>query len=163
MENENRIEYPIQTIREGNKITKICVEDFYKMLNRICDEDIRGNEEFEEIWDSLDVEVLNRDGEKGIGCLVVGKGISQPNIQDAFDEEIGNNIAFMKAKLNANMKKRNILFKLWKAKSIVVNAIEREIYNLDSKIAFDLDGLREYNPDYLNNLDEYGYKISLED
>ena len=57
MENENRIEYPIQTIREGNKITKICVEDFYKMLNRICDEDIRGNEEFEEIWDSLDVEV----------------------------------------------------------------------------------------------------------
>ena len=159
MENENRIEYPIQTIREGNKITKICVEDFYKMLNRICDEDIRGNKEFEEIWDSLDVEVPNKDGEKGIGCLIVGTGISQPNIQDAFDEEIGNNIAFMKAKLNANMKKRNILFRLLKAKHIVIKAIEKEIYNLNSKVALDLKGLRKYNPNYLNNLDEYGYSL----
>ena len=157
MENENRIEYPIQTICEGNKITKICVEDFYKMLNRICDEDIRGTKEFEEIWDSLDIEVFNKDGEKGIGCLIVGKGTSQPNIQDAFDEEIGNNIAFMKAKLNANMKKRNILFKLLKAKFIVVNAIEKEISKLDYKIALDLEGLRVYNPDYLNNLDRFGY------
>jgi hypothetical protein len=50
-----------------------------------------------------------------------------------------------------------------RTKYIVVNAIEREICNLDDKIALDLDGLRKYNPDYLENLDEYGYKISRED
>ena len=38
MSNENRVGYPIQTTREGNKITKVCVEDYYKMINRIIAE-----------------------------------------------------------------------------------------------------------------------------
>jgi hypothetical protein len=158
MENENRIEYPIQTIREGNKITKICVEDFYKMLNRICDEDIRGNKEFEEIWDSLDVEVPNKDGEKGIGCLIVGTGISQPNIQDAFDEEIGNNIAFMKAKLNANIKKHNILCRIWNNLSLALDKIDEDLEKVDKYIELDLNGIRNYNPDYLKGLE---FKLGL--
>ena len=164
MSNENRIEYPIQTIREGNKITKICVEDFYKMINRIGTAEKRSAEKWNEIWDSLDVDVENEQGEVGNGCLIIGKGVSQPNIKDAFDEEIGNNIAFMKAKLNANMKKRNILFKLWDAAMITVDAIGNEIDKINYKIALDLEGLRKHNPDYLNKLDSYGYEyINIED
>ena len=159
MSNENRIEYPIQTIREGNKITKICVEDFYKMINRIGAAEDRSAEKWNEIWDSLDVDVENGQGEVGNGCLIIGKGISQPNIKDAFDEEIGNNIAFMKAKLNANMKKRNVLIKLWNAAMITIDAIDDEINKVDSKIASDLRLLRHYNPSYLDKLDQYGYEI----
>jgi hypothetical protein len=81
---------------------------------------------------------------------------------DAFDEEIGNNIAFMKAKLNANMKKRNILRKLWNAVFITVDAIEDEWQKIDNMIAFDLNGLRKYNTEYLNHLDEFGYEIQEE-
>ena len=164
MSNENRIEYPIQTIREGNKITKICVEDFYKMINRIGAAEERSAEKWNEIWDSLDVYVENEQGEVGSGCLIIGKGVSQPNIKDAFDEEIGNNIAFMKAKLNANLKKRNILFKLYNAAFITIEAIDNEIDKIDDKIALDLEGLRKHNPDYLNKLDSYGYEcINVED
>ena len=159
MSNENRIEYPIQTIREGNKITKICVEDFYKMINRIGAAEDRSAEKWNEIWDSLDVDVENGQGEVGNGCLIIGKGVSQPNIKDAFDEEIGNNIAFMKAKLNANMKKRNVLIKLWNAAMITIDAIDDEISKIDSKIASDLRLLRHYNPSYLDKLDQYGYEI----
>ena len=96
------------------------------------------------------------------GCLVVGRGISQPNIKDVFDEEIGNNIAFMKAKLNANMKKRNILRKLWNAAMITIDAIDEEWAKIDEMVAMDLHNLRQYNPEYLEKLDEYGYEVQEE-
>lgn len=153
MSNENRVGYPIQTTREGNKITKVCVEDYYKMINRIAKAEERSAEKWNEIWDSM--------GEENT-CVLIGTGISQPNIQDAFDEEIGNNIAFMKAKLNANFKKRNILLKLWNAAMITIDAIDEEMDKIDNLIALDLNGLRKYNPEYLNRLDEYGYEIQEE-
>ena len=31
----DNVRLPIRTSREGNKITKVCVEDIYKMINRI--------------------------------------------------------------------------------------------------------------------------------
>ena len=158
MSNENRIEYPIQTKREGNKITKICVEDIYKIINRIGAAEERSSEEWNKIMDEIEKEVPNANGEIGEGCLIIGTGISQPNIKDAFDEEIGNNIAFMKAKLNANMKKRNILFRLYNAAFITLDAIDTEIAKIDGKIALDLENLRKHNPDYLNKLDECGYE-----
>jgi len=157
MSNEIRNGFPIQTIREGNKITKVCVEDFYKMMNRIGAAQERSTEKWNEIWDSTEKIRQGVTGEPIQGCLVVGTGISQPNIKDAFDEKIGNNIAFMKAKLNANMKKRNILFKLYNAEQITLAAIDEEIDKIDNMIAFDLENLRQYNPDYLNHLDEFGY------
>ena len=158
MSNENRIEYPIQTVREGNKITKICVEDIYKMINRIGAAEERSTEKWNQIMDEIEKDVPNAKGEIGNGCLVIGTGISQPNIKDAFDEEIGNTIAFMKAKLNANMKKRNILFRLYKAAFITTEAIDDEISKIDEKIALDLENLRKHNSEYLSNLDEYGYE-----
>ena len=151
MSNETRTGYPIQTTREGNKITKVCVEDFYKMINRIGRAEDRSAEKWNEVWNSM--------GDDNT-CIVVGTGISQPCLKDAFDEEIGNNIAFMKAKLNANMKKRNILRKLYNATLITVDAIDEEWTKLDEMISFDLKSLRNYNPEYLNYLDEFGYEIS---
>lgn len=163
MSNENRTGFPIQTIREGNKITKVCVEDFYKMMNRIGTAQERSAEKWNEIWDSTEVTKVAQDGTEITGCLVTGTGISQPNIKDAFDEEIGNNIAFMKAKLNANMKKRNVLFKLYNAELITLDAIDEEIAKIDNMIALDLENLRHHNPDYLNHLDEFGYEVQEED
>ena len=119
----DNVRLPIRTSREGNKITKVCVEDIYKMINRIGAAEERSAKEWNEIWESLDKDVEDVDGNVVNGCLVVGTGISQPNIKDAFDETVGNNIAFMKAKLNANFKKRNILFKLLNAANITLDAI----------------------------------------
>ena len=34
--NDN-VRLPIETTREGDKITKVCVEDVYKIINRIQD------------------------------------------------------------------------------------------------------------------------------
>ena len=153
MSNENVTGNPIQTIREGNKITKICVEDYYKMINRIAAAEDRSAEKWNEIWESMG---------KDNTCVIVGTGISQPCMTDAFDEEIGNNIAFMKAKLNANMKKRNVLRKLWEAAMITIDAIDEEWSKIDNMIAFDLKGVRRYNTEYLNHLDEFGYEIQEE-
>ena len=153
MSNENVTGCPIQTIREGNKITKICVEDFHKMINRIAAAEERSAEKWNEIWDSL--------GEDNT-CTVIGKGISQPCLTDAFDEEIGNNIAFMKAKLNANMKKRNVLFKLWNAALITLDAIDEEIAKVDKLIALDLAGVRKHNSEYLMRYDDYGYEYPID-
>lgn len=164
MSNENRIEYPIQTKCEGNKITKICVEDIYKIINRIGAAEERSSEKWNKIMDEIEKEVPNANGEVGEGCLIIGTGISQPNIKDAFDEEIGNTIAFMKAKLNANMKKRNILYRLYNAASITIDAIDNEISKIDEKIALDLANLRTHNSEYLNKLDAYGYEyITFDD
>ena len=159
----DNVRLPIRTSREGNKITKVCVEDIYKMINRIGAAEKRSAEKWNEIWESLDKDVEDADGGIVNGCLVVGTGISQPNIKDAFDETVGNNIAFMKAKLNANFKKRNILFKLFNAANITLDAIAEEIVKIDSKIQMDLEGIRKHNPEYLSRLDEYGYEFNLDD
>ena len=153
MNDVTRTGYPIQTKRDGNKITEICVEDYYKMINRIGEAEERSSEKWNEIWDSM--------GEDDT-CVIIGTGISHPCLTDAFDEEIGNNIAFMKAKLNANMKKRNVLRKLWEATMITINAINEEWNKIDNLIAYDLNGLRKYNTEYLNHLDEFGYEIQEE-
>jgi len=159
----DNVRLPIRTSREGNKITKVCVEDIYKMINRIGAAEERSAKEWNEIWDSLDKDVEDSDGNIVNGCLVIGTGISQPNIKDAFDETVGNNIAFMKAKLNANFKKRNILYKLYKAANITLDAIAEEVAKIDNKIYMDLEGIRKHNPEYLNRLDEYGYELNLDD
>jgi hypothetical protein len=124
--------------------------------------DLDQAKKLDQIMDEIEKDVPNANGEIGTGCLIVGTGVSQPNIKDAFDEKIGNNIAFMKAKLNANIKKRNVLRKLWEASMITINAIDEEWSKIDNMIALDLNGLRRYNAEYLNYLDEFGYEIQEE-
>lgn len=140
----NNVRLPIRTERDGNKITKVCVEDVYKMLNRIIERMNKSYNNSVDIIDSVNKEV---DGFKGE--LIVGTGISQPCLTDAFDEEIGNNIAFMKAKLNANIKKRNLLYRIYNEYVYMLDVLDDEIDKIDNYIDFDLEGIRNYNPEYL--------------
>lgn len=138
------VRMPIQTIREGNKITKTCVEDVYKMVNRIQDAMNKAYNGSVDIIDSL------QKDEYGDNCaVVIGTGISQPCLSDAFDEEIGNNIAFMKMKLNANIKKAKILKRILNQYDKLYNSILEEADKIDELIEFDLEGIRRHNPDYL--------------
>lgn len=144
----SNVTLPIKTTKEGNKITKVCVEDVYKMLNRLQESMDKSFNNSQKIIDSIHKEVDDYEGE-----LIIGTGISQPCITDAYDEEIGMNIAFIKAKLNANLKKRNILSRIWNEYIHTLGDIDDEIHKLDYYIDMDLAGIRRYNPDYL--IDKY--------
>ena len=140
------VRLPIKTERDGNKITKVCVEDVYKIVNRVYDNMAKAFNKSEEALDSIHKEVDGWEGE-----LIIGTGVSQPCMTDAFDEEIGNNIAFMKAKLNANMKKRNLLVGIYNNFSKLLSEIDEEIFKVEDLIEFDLRGIKLHNPDYLIN------------
>jgi hypothetical protein len=142
------INEPIKTKREGNKITKICVEDYYKMMNRIGEAEKRSAEKWNEIWGDDET------------CVILGTGTSQPCLTDAFDEEIGNNIAFMKAKLNANIKKHNLLCKIYNSWYKELATIDFEILNIEDLIKMDLAGIRRFNSDYLKGIEE---RLGIED
>ena len=138
------VRMPIETTREGNKITKVCVEDVYKMINRVIDGMDKAHNNSVDIIDSIHKEVNGYEGE-----LIVGTGVSQPCLTDAFDEEIGNNIAFMKAKLNANLKKRSILFRIYNQYIDLLSNLDDEIEKIEDYIWLDIDGIRKHNPEYL--------------
>lgn len=144
----NEVKLPIKTIKEGNKITKVCVEDIYKIINRLQKSMDDAYNKSMEIINSVHKEVDDYEGE-----LIIGTGVSQPAITDAYDEEIGMNIAFMKAKLNANIKKTNILRRIWNEYVKVLATIHTESEKLDHYIDLDLMGIRKHNPDYL--IDKY--------
>lgn len=140
------VKLPIVTTREGNKITKVCVEDVYKILNRIIKQMDKSHNNSVDIIDSLYKEVNGYEG-----SLIVGTGVSQPCINDAFDEEIGTNLAFIKAKLNANIKKRNFIIRIWKEYINLLDILDAELEKIESYIKMDLEGVRKYNPEYLSN------------
>lgn len=144
----NNVRLPIKTVREGNKITKICVEDSYKLMNRVLDTMDRAYNKSLEIINSVDKEY------EGVnGSLIIGKGVSQPCFTDAFDEEIGNNIAFMKAKLNANIKKNNIMSRIIRVYDEALDSLMFERIKIEDNIYRDIDGVRKHNPEYL--IDKY--------
>lgn len=140
------VRLPIETTREGNKITKVCVEDVYKIVNRIIEAMDKAYNNSTDILDSIHKQVNGFEGE-----LIVGTGISQPCLTDAFDEEIGNNIAFMKMKLNANIKKRNFIVRVWNEYVRVLNSLDDELKKIEENIDMDIEGIRLHNPDYLSN------------
>lgn len=145
----DNVRMPIETTREGNKITKVCVEDVYKMVNRVIEAMDKAHNSSVEILDSIHKEVNGYEGE-----LIIGTGISQPCLTDAFDEEIGTNIAFMKAKLNANLKKRNLLYRIFnKYVDVLLDSLNSEIEKIEKYIDMDLEGIRKHNPEYL--IDKY--------
>ena len=155
----NDVRFPIETIREGNKITKVCVEDVYKILNRVQDGMNKSFSECVDIIDSVHKEIPNSaDGKIWEGELIIGTGISQPCLTDAFDEEIGNNIAFMKMKLNANIKKHNLLCKVYNAWFKQLDVINQELNKIDLSILRDLQGVRMHNESYLEDIE---YKLGI--
>lgn len=150
--NEERIVLPIKTERDGNRITKTCVEDVYKILNRV----IQPLDKARELCDFEDKEI---DGL--YGSLVIGRGTSQPCLTDAFDEEIGNNIAFMKAKLNANIKKKRLLERVYsQLLGPVLESIDNELDKIEALIRLDIEGVRRYNPEFMKDYDEF-YNLNL--
>ena len=153
------VKFPIKTVREGNKITKVCVEDVYKMIGRIVEKHNATAELLESIHKSVETE----DGKYIPGEFIIGKGTSQPCLTDAFDEEIGSNIAFMKAKLNANFKKYHFLDKVWNSLIDTLDVMEGEIDRVSEMILMDLNGIRKHNPEYLDGIeDELGIFVSKE-
>ena len=140
------VKLPIVTTREGNKITKVCVEDVYKILNRIIKQMDKSHNNSVDIIDSLYKEVNGYEG-----SLIVGTGVSQPCMNDAFDEEIGTNLAFIKAKLNANLKKRNFLIRIWNEYADMLDVLDTELDKIENYIKMDIKGVRKHNPEYLSN------------
>lgn len=143
------VRLPIKTIKEGDKITKICVEDIYKVLNRVMDSLNRSYDKSIDIIDSV-----FKDYEDSEGELIIGTGVSQPCGGDVFDETIGNEIAFRKAKLNANIKKHALLVRIFKQWFKAFDQLDEELNKIDIFISKDLKGIRKYNPEYLSNLEE---------
>ena len=58
-------------------------------------------------------------------------------------------IAFMKAKLNANFKKRNFLRRVYNEYVNVLILLNKEMQKIDDYIDYDVKGIRTYNPEYL--------------
>lgn len=145
----SNVRMPIETIREGNKITKICVDDIYKIVNRVQDAMLKAHDETLDIIESIHKEYEDYSGE-----LIIGTGVSQPCLTDAFDEEIGNDIAFMKAKLNANIKKHKLLVRIYNKFLQFKFTMLEEIAKIDNNIDKDLNRLRVHNPDYLDGIEE---------
>jgi hypothetical protein len=153
----NEVRMPIQTVRDGNKITKTCVEDVYKIVNRVIDSMDKAYNKAVDIIDSL-VKIVPAKDENGNdikaeGYLVIGAGISQPCMTDAFDEEIGSNLAFIKMKLNANIKKHNFLVKIYNNYYHLLKEIDKELIKIDDTIRMDLEGVRKHNSDYLPDIE----------
>lgn len=139
---------PMETKREGDKITKVVVEDFYKVINRVYEGMNKAYNKSSELLDSVHKE-YDYNGEIFEGELIIGTGVSKPCAEDTFDEEIGNEIAFRKAKLNANYKKASILMQIWKNYLDALAVIDADLSKVEALIQKDLDGIREYNPEYL--------------
>jgi hypothetical protein len=119
------------------------------MLNRI----IEKQNVTADLLESLHKTVETTDGALVPGEFIVGTGISQPCLTDAFDEEIGSNIAFMKAKLNANLKKYRFLGKVWNSLIKTLDAVDDEFDRVSEMILMDLEGVRKHNPEYLNGIE----------
>lgn len=142
------VKLPIETYRKGNKITKICVEDVHKVVERVCETIAKSVDNTMDIFDSV-----RKKHKDHYGSYVIGIGRSQPCLNDAFDEEIGNNISFMKAKLSTNIKKHNMLVKAYNEMVKVLDSIDDELVKVDDYIIKDLNGIRMYNSSYLDGIE----------
>ena len=64
-----------------------------------------------------------------------------------------DNIAFMKMKLNANIKKHNLLCKVYNAWFKQLDVINQELNKIDLSILRDLQGVRMHNESYLEDIE----------
>lgn len=141
---------PLETKREGDKITKVCVEDVYKIINRVYKALDKAYNNSSEILESVHKIYESENGEYE-GELIIGTGVAQPCEDDIFDEEVGNEIAFKKAKLNANEKKLKLLEKVYRELMICADSILKEVCDLDYYVERDLRDIRHYNPAFREN------------
>ena len=72
-------------------------------------------------------------------------------------------MAFIKAKLNANLKKRKLIIKVWKQLIETLAATEEEIDKIEELIEMDIDGVRKHNPEYMLDYEPFFYEINDEE
>lgn len=138
---------PIKTYRHGDKIAKVVVEDFYKVINRVYEAMYKAHNNSIDILES--VHKTYNDGEDDYeGEIIIGTGVSQPCADDEFNEELGNEIAFKKAKLNANIKKLNYIRRVTSQYMKLINALDEEYKTLMELVLMDIDSIKKYNPDF---------------
>lgn len=134
---------PVKTIKQGETTIKIVVDDFYKTLNRVIDGLNNLVDSSNNIIDSVHKEYEDYEGE-----LIIGRGVSQPCNGDKYDEALGSEIAFRKAKINGNLKKcriiERLLTKLWKYEVV----LSEELTNLDTQLLEDSDYMKQVNPNF---------------
>lgn len=142
--------FPLKTIVDNQKITKVVIEDYdkvyYKLLDKIYNLYL--------LVDSLKKQtpVDFEDGKLSRGYK--GVGVSEPCGDDKFDETIGHEIAFKKAKLSANLKKLRKLRQIAKRIIKMNDLLLKESFKLESYIDKDLTSLRKFNPDYLKGIED---------
>lgn len=134
---------PVKTIKQGETTIKIVVDDFYKTLNRVIDGLNNLVDSSNNIIDSVHKEYEDYEGE-----LIIGRGVSQPCNGDKYDEALGSEIAFRKAKINGNLKKcriiERLLTKLWKYEVV----LSEELTNLDTQLLEDSGYMKQVNPNF---------------
>lgn len=134
---------PVKTIKQGETTIKIVVDDFYKTLNRVIDGLNNLVDSSNNIIDSVHKEYEDYEGE-----LIIGRGVSQPCNGDKYDEALGSEIAFRKAKINGNLKKcriiERLLAELWKYEVV----LSEELTNLDTQLLEDSDYMKQVNPNF---------------
>lgn len=139
MNNMKEVRLPIETIKNGDTTIKVCVEDVYRLINRLYDVLYRLDISSEAVLKSIHKEYKDYEGE-----LIIGKGVSKPCNGDVYNDEIGETVAFVKAKLNANIKKRRIIERLLKTLDKAKNEIKAEGTKLDNYIRMDEETLSNF-------------------
>lgn len=142
---------PIKTIKDGESTTKIIVEDVYKTINAVYEALDKCYNNSSNILDSVHRQYTNDEGETYEGELIVTAGISEPCHGDVYDEEIGNEIAFRKAKVKANLRKNRILKRIVDELCTCIKTTLNEAEKSYKYLNMDIKALRKYNPDYLKD------------
>lgn len=140
--------FPIKTIKHDDSITKVVIEDFSKTLSRILKEQQDYTKKLEELINSFQNEVRNENGDLVEGTFIIGSGTAKPAPEDVFDEEIGNEIAFRKAKLFANLKKIRKLFRIISLRKTSEEYLNEQLRKLRAFVMKDEEALRKYNPEF---------------
>ena len=136
--------YPIKTYTSGKTTIKICTEDIHKLINGIAGACYKAAGEIFEKLESYKAE--NGD------YIVESIGIATPTQDDQFDQNIGNEIAFRKVKLSANLKKARLLIKCIKSLEQAVQVCKDKLDKVTEYIKKDTEALRTYNDEFIHHL-----------
>lgn len=83
-----------------------------------------------------------------MNLYVEGKGISSPCGEDVYDENIGKQIAFKKAKLSANMKKFRKIHHVYRIMNDCTTKLGLLLMKINSFIEKDIEYIQNYNKDF---------------
>lgn len=134
---------PIKTYYDGESITKTVVDDIYRLVNRLS----KMNEDcFEKTNDAL--ASIHKDYDGFTGELIVATGNSKPRKDDVYDQKIGEEIAFKKAKLKLNLKRLKLLKHIRNEYVKAVNKLDDEANKIIPVLSMDMNDLSKYNPDF---------------